>query len=299
MIWLALQSPANFWYAVSTYHTTATPIWYSSRGLAHRLQLPSQLDFFGREFLRTDSTLAATIWLATMLGSWAMLKNRPRLTAGRGMVVLTLLLLLGAVVFAFIPRPSWVQYFVPVVPFLILAPIFLHNLLPESTRRQLTPLAVAVIVIGSAPGFGRLVLQVPAALTASNWTSTTVRRFGEQLDTALADAGLSGPIATLAPIYVLGSSAPIYPEFSSGVFFFRTGDIEPPERSMQLKAAAPATLAKLMSRKPPAAILVGVEVDEYVDVEAPLRQYAIDNGYRGVAVEGPPAATLFLRPTTR
>jgi hypothetical protein len=298
MMWLALSNLQGFWYGVVGYHSSAPLAWYASRGLEDRLQLADQLEFFMRNFLRTDATLAASIWLATIAFVWLALPSRPRLIEARGTHVLLLILLLASVPFGLIPKPTWTQYFVPLVPLLIVAPVFLQRALPVTDANHFrAALAAAVICLGCLPGTGRLVLNVPAAMNSSNWTSTELHAIGNQVGTILQREELSGPVATLGPIYVLESRYPIYPEFANGVFFFRTADLVSRDTAVQVVAASPSTLDELFTDRPPAGVLLGVESDPYVDVEAPLREWAIRNGYRPVELTGDPAATLYLPPS--
>jgi hypothetical protein len=298
MLVVALSSFANFWYGVVQYHATATIEWYSALGFESRLELPDRLLYFVRFFIRSDATLAASIWLATMLGAWVITPQRHRLSADRGIYLVPLLVAIVALPFALIPAPSWTQYFVPLVPFVILAPIFLGRLIPEADARRYAPVAAAAICLGSLPGLGNLAVDSLRALQSGESTPLEVQRIGAEIDAALGSR--SGPIVTLAPIYVLEGRRPIPPEVASGVAFFRTGDLLDAETVVRLRGLSPRTLPTVLGESPPAGILVGVETDdaEYVDVEAPLRQYALDRGFEPIALDGPPAATLFLAPLT-
>jgi hypothetical protein len=294
MIALALPSLENFWYDVVQYHMTATLDWYGAYD-AETLQLPYQLQLFVRLFLRSDATLAAAIWLVATIGIVATSTTRQSLAANRGRALLPIVLLAIGVPFAFLPRPSWVQYFTPLVPFVILAPIFLIDLLPRTEGRRYAPLALGVIVLGSLYGLGNLTMDFLRATRADAWTTTLVRRLGAEVDEALGDR--SGAVLTLGPIYALEGGRPFAPELVLGPQFFRDGDALDPAAIRRLGAVSPNTLGELIERTRPAAILVGVDtVDRYRDVEAPLKDYAAAHGYSPVEIEGPPAATLFLAP---
>ena len=291
---VALPSLENFWYDVLQYHTTATFEWYGEHDGA-TLELPYQLQLFVRLFLRSDATLAACIWLVAMIGVVATANTRRSLGTERGRILLPLVLLAIGLPFAFLPKPSWVQYFTPLVPFVILAPIFLASLLPREDARRYVPLAISVMALGSLSGLGNLGVDALRATRDDTWTTTLVRRFGAEIDTALGDR--RGTVITLGPIYALEGARPIAPELVLGPQFFRGGDSLDAATIHRLAAVSPATLDELVKRSAPAAILVGVDtVDRYRDVEAPLRQYATTHGFSPVAIAGPPAATLFLAP---
>jgi 4-amino-4-deoxy-L-arabinose transferase-like glycosyltransferase len=292
LIALAAASFENFWYDVVVYHTTATPEWYIAHGEADALGLFERLRFFVRFYLRQDATLAASIWLIATLGVWLTARGRAPLTFSRGVYALPLVLLVASAIFAFVPAPSWLQYFTPVVPFAVLAPIFIWRLLPAEDARRSLPIAIAAICVGSVYGLGNLGLDALAALRAENWTPTAVQRLAREVDAALGSR--SGAIATLAPIYVLESDHPVPLEFASGVFVFRTGDLLDAPTLRRLRALSPATLEASFDHAPPVGILVGGEPD--LDVEAPLRDYARARGYHAIGLSGPPASTLFIAP---
>jgi hypothetical protein len=233
-----------------------------------------------------------------MLGAWVITPQRHRLSTERGIYLLPLLVVIVALPFALIPAPSWTQYFVPLVPFAILAPIFLGRLIPATDSRRYAPLAVAVICLGSLPGLGNLAVDAVRVWRSGESTPKAVRRFGAEIDAALGSR--SGPVVTLAPIYVLEGRRTVPLEVASGIAFFRTGDLLDAETIARLHGLSPRTLPTVLERNPPAGILIGVETvdSQYMDVEAPLRQYALDRGFEPVVLAGPPAATLFLAPPT-
>lgn len=294
MIALALPSLENFWYGIVQYHTTATLVWYGEYE-AETLTLLYQLQLFIRLFLRSDATLAASIWLVAMIGIVATAPTRSSFGSARGRALLPLAILAIGVPLAFVPKPSWVQYFAPIVPFVILAPIFLAGLLPHVDARRYAPLALAVIVLGSIPGIGNLAVDFARATRDDAWTTTLVHRLGKEIDAALGDR--AGAVITLGPIYALEGGRPIASELVLGPQFFRDGDALDAATIRRLGAVSPATLHELVQRTRPAAILVGVDsVDRYRDVEAPLKEYAARHGFSPVPLAGPPAATLYLAP---
>ena len=294
MIALALPSLENFWYGVVQYHATATLDWYGQYD-SETLTLPYQLQLFMRLFLRSDATLAAAIWFVAMAGVVTATDSRASLGSWRGRALLPLAVLAVAVPFAFLPKPSWVQYFAPLVPFVILVPIFLTGLLSRDDARRYAPLALAVTALGSTPGIGNAIVDFVRSSRSDAWTTTLVHRLGQDIDAALDDR--TGAVITLGPIYALEGGRPIAPELVLGAQFFRDGDRLDVASIHRLGAVSPATLDELVKRTDPAGILVGVDtVDRYRDVEAPLKEYAAKHGFTPVQLTGPPAATLYLAP---
>jgi hypothetical protein len=295
MIALALPSLANFWYGVVQYHGTATLEWYAPYN-SEQLTLLYQLQLFVRLFLHSDATLAASIWLVAIAGLVLITPSRTPPSENRWLGLLPLALLAVCLPFAFMPRPSWVQYFAPLVPFLILAPIFLSRLLPEADARRSQPLTLAIVVLGSLSGIGNMAVDATRALARPGSTTIAeVQALGREIDAALG--ARTGAVLTLGPIYVLEGGRPIAAELAMGPQFFRTGDSLDAATIERLRGVTPATLDALVKRIRPAGILVGVDtVDRFRDVEAPLKTYAAEHGYTPVALAGPPAATLLVPP---
>ena len=113
-------------------------------------------------------------------------------------------------------------------------------------------------------------------------------------------------MATLYPALVLDAGSPIYPQFATGIFFFRSGNHLAPERVLELNGVSPRTLPLLLSVKPPAAVLIGTTIREFM--MRPLLNWAQRNCYIEVDLslwQGGPyhediwKPRLFVRPHER
>ena len=87
---------------------------------------------------------------------------------------------------------------------------------------------------------------------------------------------IHGRVLTLAPIWVLQAGLEIYPEFATGPFAWRSANLMTPERRKNTHMVAPSDLAEFLSKRPPGAILTGVESE---DLEQPLVEYAKAHGF--------------------
>src|SRR5262249_16382553 len=76
------------------------------------------------------------------------------------------------------------------------------------------------------------------------------------------------------PLLVLDAGGLIFPEFATGIFFFRSGDHLAPERVLELNGVSPSTIPSVFAANPPAGVFVG---DTMVD--RPLLNWAKDNCY--------------------
>ncbi|WP_274628678.1 hypothetical protein [Arvimicrobium flavum] len=232
---------------------------------------------------------AFDIWLAsaTAIGLSALLalilmtrfpKGGPALRAGgsRFDAIAVLVGALGvAVVFSLLPTPSFPQYYAPPLLCLPLAlALFFGWLRPEAKPfGQAVLIAAAVVVLlNAAP---RLVQHAGSLLRPQQWTVSRVHAAGVSMADRLAEAGVSGKVATLAPLYVLEGGLDVYPELATGLFAYRTGDLTPPELAKFYKMTSPTKVAAMLEAEPPAALLLGFEPE----LEAPLLAYAQMNGY--------------------
>ena len=86
----------------------------------------------------------------------------------------------------------------------------------------------------------------------------------------LAAAGVSGKVATLAPVYPLEGGLEVYPELATGPFAYRTADITAPELAKYYRMTSPTRIGALFDADPPAALLLGFDRA----LEAPMLAYA-------------------------
>ena len=100
---------------------------------------------------------------------------------------------------------------------------------------------------------GRFILQDTHDSRRPLWTAAEVH----DLSTLIARHITQGAVASLYPAVVLDAGTPVYPEFATGVYFFRSGNYLPPERVLELKGMSPDTLSLVLAARPPAAVFVG------------------------------------------
>ncbi|WP_419813914.1 hypothetical protein [Glacieibacterium sp.] len=198
-------------------------------------------------------------------------------------VLLVLGLVATGIAVAFLPRPSFPQYFAPPLPFLLVLLILLIGRQTDAERRSMMPVFAAAagltIVLAAPPLLARLpLLARPAA-----WTGNVVH------DTAVAVAAAAHgrPVATLAPIYALDGGAAVYPELAVGPFVYRVADLIAPDHRRFWRTVSASTLAARLDAQPPGAILVGAEGE----LDDAFRAYAASRGYRRASL--PNAATRY------
>jgi hypothetical protein len=186
--------------------------------------------------------------------------------------IFMILLMVAAIPFAFLPTSAGKQYLQPVVPYVLLSCAALYPLAQKIVERRQMFFFVRIVVAVLALQAGRFVVEAGRNLNPSLWAVTEVH----DLSVLIARHVKKGPIATLYPILVLDAGSPIYPQFSLGIFFFRSGNHLAPERVMELNGVSPRTLPLLLSEKPPGAVFIDGSL---VGDDRPLWNWAQQNCY--------------------
>jgi len=201
--------------------------------------------------------------------------------ARRSFGVPALAIAVAAIVAAlgFAPTPSFPQYFAPLpVALLFLIAVLLP---PETTDRH-RPLEVAFLAIAALSmivGAPRIAQHGASLVLPASWTVSKVHQAGEEIAAEMAKAGVDGKVLTLIPIYPLEAGLEIYPEFATGQFAYRTGDLMSPELRKWYRTTAPSEITAFLEADPPAAMLLGFEPV----LESPMAEFAQSQGYRRVA----------------
>lgn len=234
---IAASAPDAFWFNVIRFPIEAPAEYYRALGRADKLSaLIKLVDLV--KFLALGAALPALFWVA-----W----RRP---SGAGARVAALFLAAGMIAAA-APTPVWRQYLLPALPplFVLLALSWTAHPPRRSWRIALAVFAVA----GLAPTLHSLVTGRPAIAEAMR-ESAAVRA-------AMDRAGVTGPVATLAPQFLPATGRPVDPAWATGPFYFRSAGLLSPTEERAYVLVSRATLAQRL-RDPatrPAAILVGGE----------------------------------------
>jgi 4-amino-4-deoxy-L-arabinose transferase-like glycosyltransferase len=187
---------------------------------------------------------------------------------------------------ALAPTPSWYQYFYMVVPFAAVATVLSAARADLGERRW--PLGAAWVIL-AALGVTWLshaeLTSVRSLSRPEAWPLTAARTVGARI----AEEAGGGPVLTLSPIYALEGGLPIYEQFASGPFAWRVSSFVPPGIHEALHIVSPENLEDVLTAKPPAGILVGMEAE----LEGEFVAYAEAHGYHSSEVgEG---LTLWVR----
>lgn len=275
------SSPVVVRYALVDYWAGGPQRWYLANGLQHRMEPLSKL-LYGMGDLALGPALAALVVVG-----WSAWVSRavPATPALRLLDVL----ILAALIAAFIPSPTYKQYFAALLP-----PLFVRLGVTGARPAWSRPL----LTLGVAIGVGAFGFILGQAAFTGRWTPVQVMREARWVGRTMEAAHAHGVIATLSPHVVLDSGLPLDPRFAAGAMVYRSADGVAPALRATLHLTSPRALATDFDAAPPAALLVGYEGaggDVKVSLDQPLRAYAIARGY---AAHRSPfgAAELYIRP---
>lgn len=276
LIWLALTIPGRFFAQILRYHTGPhVAYWQANSRLEPDLALS----------LGAKLRLAQTLWLsgASLLALFVMLLAltlaRRRLTGAEAMVAAATAC---SGIMAFVPSPSFPQYYAPPLIGVPLLTALLVARLDAGGRRHLLPGVLVACGLMLALAAPRLAIGLAALQHPGDLASTRVVAGARDLAVAITgddptyDSPAVGPVATLSPLYPLQAGLRIYPELAAGPFAYRVADVTPPDLRALYPMAGPADLEALFRAIPPAAILTGFDPV----LERPLVDYARRYGYR-------------------
>jgi hypothetical protein len=196
---------------------------------------------------------------------------------------------------ALIPTPSWYQYFYAPLPFGLLA---LVSLLRRAEPRPRPLLAAgALFVVALVALRVEIIGQLGLLARPADWLPNRVHRLG----VAVAEKVSAGPVLALAPIVPLEGGLKIYPEFATGSLSWRVSPFMAPGPRRVYGVVSPEDLPAYLDAEPPAAILVGFEIDnagfsldDPGGLEIPLEEYAREHGYQRTSLECPVCARKVL-----
>ena len=258
-------APEAFVFGVFRFPALAPAEWYVSQGLPGKLSLAGKA-VDAVKFLALGPALLA-------LG---IVARAPR---GRGAARLADLLIVGALVSALLPVPTWRQYLLPVLPPLFVRLALVWDATPP--RRAVRIWSVIFACAGLAP-----TVEALAVAARRGVPMVTLVAAGRDLRARYLAAGGTAPVATLAPQLLPAAGLAIDPRFAAGPFYFRSRGLvdRAGEARMHLVSRATVEQARL------GAILTGGEAKwsagEPGD-EAPLIAYARARGWRRIAIGGP------------
>lgn len=287
ILWYAWLDWSAFWYGNFGYHTTAPLEWYQMRGLADRLTLSDRLYRFVKYFLVSPATVATLLLLLFILiKGWQgqiIQCMRKRLLSHYDAIIPIALVL--AIPMCIMPNPTWIQYFVPLLPLLVLMLPWLYARLPTAEAAAAGRAAGAILGVGVCIGALPLISQLPMVFDRDQWADTPVRRVAAAINRALPAASAE-QVVTFAPMHVLESHAKPVNALISGPFFYRTAHLLAAAEVTDLGGLAPAGVSTFFETARPWGVLVGAETDPRRNLDADFIEVATRLGYRAEPIAG-------------
>lgn len=239
---VAAAAPGAFLYEVLVFPIEGPRQWYTANhesallGWGH----PGNFILFGLfgPALAAVVAVAAAAWREREAG----LTAHPRRMLFGG-------LLAASLVGAYLPNPSFRQYWIPALPPLFLCLGLAMDRWPALLSRRMK----AVWAVFAVAGVATSAVQLGGALWSGS-EAIALDRAATQINALMDRNSVNGPVAGLDPDSFAGSRRPIDPRFAGGRFLYRTDRQVTPEQQRAWHIATFADPASLASG-PPAAIV--------------------------------------------
>jgi 4-amino-4-deoxy-L-arabinose transferase-like glycosyltransferase len=187
-------------------------------------------------------------------------------------LLLAVLLTLAFFVIALIPPTIWRQYLALPVPFLIIAlayPLLYLRKAAASRQYKIAAALTAFCVLVAVVSHPAVLYRAPALLVPESWVPSRLHQTAEDISQNTTG---TKRVLTLAPLFALEGRCEIYPELSAGAIVYRIADRMKPSDRALTSAAGPQTIGPLLENQPPAAVILGVEMER---LEQPLFEAVI------------------------
>lgn len=257
----------KFLFCNAGFHFTIFRDYYIDHGFEKIFALPFRIKVMLKFWTAEPTLILATLFIAFVLFvgvRWGLLRQliQKDLHPDRAFIFI---LTIAAIPFVFLPVLEDKQYLQPALPYLLLTCAALFPLAQRIFDRVQMQSFVALAAVVLALQIGQFARLAVDYLSPSRWTVNRVH----YLSALIARHVKKGTVATLYPAIVLDAGTHIYPQFATGVFFFRSGDHLTPRRVIELNGTSPNTLSLLLKNEPPAAVFTGS-----TPVDAPLLNWA-------------------------
>jgi hypothetical protein len=272
VVYYATTAFDKVFYCIVTFNLTAAKEFYTDIGEAEIVTWPYRMRAMMLIWVGEPALVVATLFITVVAvtvwrGGLQLQIMRQYLLADR---IFIIFLMVAAVPFVFLPYPASKPYLLPAVPYVLLSCAALYPLAQRILDRRQALLFIAIAVVLLVGQAGRFAVEAVHHLNRSLWTAAEVH----DLSVLIARHVKEGAVATLYPMLVLDAGTPIYPQFATGIFFFRSGDHLAPQRVLELNGISPRTLPLVLGVKPPAAVFIG-----NTPLDRPLLNWARQNCY--------------------
>jgi hypothetical protein len=263
-------APSQFWFGNVSYAALNTQ-WRAEHEYDRAMTLDGKFAYLVGDVIGWTSTLVLLIALAVAI----VVVGRRLLSAphndrpdGRAFwLAVTLFLVLS--VGAFLPTPTFQQYFFSAVPFAVLA----VGLACRAGRPAIGVPVMLMLAVVSVLAGASLFESLGRLAASAQWTPMKVHDAGATVRQAVGQ----DTIVTFAPVYPLEAGLSILPQLATGPFAYRVGSLLSADERRRQNIISVDDLGVVLDHEPRAALLLGFEPEE---LEEPLAQYAQSHYYR-------------------
>ena len=277
-------APDAAWFGIIDYSLKAPLEWQMLNQRAYMAEAPLSVLRFLR-FLAQGSALLALLALAI---SVLRRSATPSTTTG----LLDYVIVAGLIA-AWLPRPIYVQYLVPLLPAL-----FLRFGLMLDAPHWRRPAAVTALALCMMAGAADTLIRIAPNVASGHSPVVSAMRDAHAIGRNVRASAVAGPIVSLSPERVVDSGMPLDPRFAAGPFLFRTRDLLTPAQQRAFHVLNGASVAEGLTRHPPAAIITGQESAPSPaspqGLDSSLIAWAVAHGYRPASLPSG-EGTLYLR----
>ena len=243
-----------------------------------------KLRFFFKEVAIPSFPLFLSFIAFAVVPAWRFFYNRTQELFGTALVAA---ILPFALIGCFTPSRYQYQHYFMIIPLLVLGVVFgiASIQYPKKWMFVSAPILPLICICRFIYTSGEV---FPGPI--NDWFPNRIAHIADQI----AEKSPQGPILTLAPIYPMEAGLKTYAEFSTGPFAWKSARFIAPERRSALHLIAPDDLAQLLTKKPPGAVLTGVEE---AALEKPLIEYS--RAHQFTAVKLGKERTLWMPPNPK
>jgi len=224
-------------------------------------------------------------------------QRRKLAISGARNLLFAALLALAFFIIALIPPTMWKQYLAMPVPFIVISfaypLLYIRELADKARDNKQFKIACAVVafcVVVTVFSYPVVLDRTLVLFYPQGWTPIQLHKISQDIAGKTKEPK---QILTLAPLFALEGGCDIYTELSAGLIVYRIADSLTPTDRAVTHTVGPKTLAALLEKNPPSAVLLGVEMDF---LEEPLFESAglpdRENWERKTYEDGP---TVYFR----
>lgn len=279
-LFFLIRDPRGLLAHVVTFHRAPQiAYWRAHPDLAD----PKIMDFRGNALLAEQLWLsgATMLLVITLIFFMVLFIDRnggtvKALRAAGWQIWLLLAVTVLAALMAFLPTPSFPQYFILPIPFALVLLAALYGKLTREDRGVARPFLIAATALTCLISIPTLLPATASLLAPRKWTGLQVHADAEQIAELTRTSGPAAALATLGPLYGLEGKQAVYSQLGLGPFVYRAADYIPADQRRYFTAlASPTTIIPLLRASCPAALLVGLEGP----LDQPLIQFAREANY--------------------